>query len=129
MSEYQRFPYVEVDPKLGSASAMPYLPITLAHGRNTISVSALVDSGAALNLLPYGLGQQMGFIWDEQTARLRLSGIFSDLDARAILVSATVDRFPPVRLAFAWTRNEEVPAILGQITSSSSSMSASSGHG
>ena len=27
----QRFPYVEVDPMLGSASALPYAPITLVH--------------------------------------------------------------------------------------------------
>jgi len=28
----QRFPYVEVDASLGPASALPYVPITLAYG-------------------------------------------------------------------------------------------------
>jgi hypothetical protein len=37
--------------------------------------------------------------------------IFSD----AVLVNATVGNFPTVRLAFAWTRAENTPIILGQV--------------
>ena len=47
-----RFDYMEADPSLGSASALPYAPITLQFGDREIRVSALVDSGATLNVLP-----------------------------------------------------------------------------
>jgi hypothetical protein len=50
-----RFPYVEVDPSLGAVSAMPYLPLRLIHNQQEVQVSALVDSGATLNVLPYTL--------------------------------------------------------------------------
>jgi len=36
-------------------------------------------------------------------------------EARAVLVSAAVAGFAPVRLAFAWARVDNVPVILGQI--------------
>jgi hypothetical protein len=34
---------------------------------------------------------------------------------RGVVLSATVGPFAPVRLAFAWTRAENVPLILGQM--------------
>ncbi len=52
-----RFPYVEVDPSLGAVSAMPYLPLRLMHDQQEVQVSALVDSRATLNVLPYDIGQ------------------------------------------------------------------------
>jgi hypothetical protein len=115
MLEAERFPYVEVDPSLGAASALPYVPLTLEHGANTASVSALVDSGAALNVLPYEVGVQLGVVWEQQTVPVQLAGGLGDSEARAIIVMGTVGRFAPVRLAFAWTRNREVPVILGQV--------------
>ncbi len=57
-----RFPYVEVDASLGAVSAMPYLPIRLIHNQQEVLVSALVDSGATLNVLPYDIGQQLGAV-------------------------------------------------------------------
>jgi hypothetical protein len=35
----ERFEYIEVDPLLGSASALPYAPITLQYGDRAIRVS------------------------------------------------------------------------------------------
>ena len=69
MLEAQRFPYVEIDPSLGAASALPYAPITLEREGNFANVSALVDSGAALSVLPYDVGLQLGAVWEEQTIR------------------------------------------------------------
>ena len=37
MPDAQRFPYVEIDPSLGSASALPYVPLTLEHRGNAAS--------------------------------------------------------------------------------------------
>ena len=56
----QRFPYVQVDPALGVASALPYIPVTLTHGQQEIVATALVDSGAAINVLPYPLAFSLG---------------------------------------------------------------------
>lgn len=114
-SKAQRFPYVEVDASLGPASALPYVPITLAYGRREVSVLGLVDSGAALNVLPHGVGVQLGAMWDEQTTPVCLTGNLAASEARAIILRATVGQFPPVRLAFAWTQSDEVPVILGQV--------------
>jgi len=67
----QRFPYVEIAPSLGAASALPYVPLTLKHHEQAVSVSALVDSGAALNVLPYDVGVELGADWRQQTVPAR----------------------------------------------------------
>jgi hypothetical protein len=108
------FPYVQVDPALGLAGAMPYVSIELEHRGATVSVQALVDSGAALNVLPYTLGLQLGFVWDQQRLPIKLGGNLLATDARAILVIGRLSTFPPVRLAFAWAYTDQVPTILGQ---------------
>ena len=115
MSKAQEFPYVEVDPSLGAASALPYVPLTLEYEGRVVSVSALVDSGSALNVLPYDVGLQLGAVWEQQTIPVQLSGNLEDSEARAIIVTGTVGQFAPVRLALAWTRNDKVPLILGQV--------------
>ncbi len=105
MPEAQRFPYVEIDPALGAASALPYASLTLQHDGNVANVSALVDSGAALSVLPYDIGVQLGGVWEQQAIPVQLTGNLADSDARAILLAATIGQFDPVRLAFAWTRS------------------------
>ena len=115
MPEAERFPYVEIDSALGPASALPYVPLTLELDGHVVSVSALVDSGAALSVLPYDVGLQLGAVWERQTIPVQLAGNLADSDARAIVVMATIGQFAPVRLAFAWTRNNQVPLILGQV--------------
>jgi len=116
-SHGQRFPYVEIDPSIGAASALPYLPIGLRYGTEVVSVSALVDSGATLNVLPYEVGLRLGANWEQQTTPVRLTGNLAESEARAIIVTGAVGPFAPTRLAFAWTRNNRVPVILGQVNS------------
>ena len=110
----EQFPYVERDPSLGSASLAPMLPLTLG-GRQGIATSGLVDSGAAINVLPYTLGVQLGFDWDQQTKAVQLSGNLASVEARVVVTSATVGAFAPVRLAFAWAKTDSVSVILGQV--------------
>ena len=110
-----RFPYVQVDSSLGEASALPYVPITLIHGQKEILASALVDSGASLNVLPYNVGLQLGAVWERQTVAVQLSGNLAAFEARALLLTGQIADFAPVRLAFAWSRNNNVPIILGQV--------------
>ena len=110
-----RFPYVQVDPSFGVASAFPYVPITLTHRQHEIAASALVDSGAALSVLPYNVGLQLGAVWEQQTVPVKLSGNLAASEARSLLLTGQVADFAPVRLAFAWTRSNSVPVILGQV--------------
>lgn len=110
----QQFPFVEREAERGVASLAPMLPLTLV-GARTVAVTGLLDTGAAINVLPYTVGVELGFVWERQTTSVKLSGNLSIVDARAVLVSGVVGTFAPVRLAFAWTRVDTVPVILGQI--------------
>jgi hypothetical protein len=110
----QQFPYVPRDPSLGTASLAPMLPLTLI-GQQSVATSGLVDSGAAINVLPYALGVQLGFDWEQQTRSVELSGNLASVEARVVVVSAVVGSFPPVRLAFAWAQTDTVSVILGQV--------------
>jgi hypothetical protein len=110
----QQFPFIARDPALGSASLAPIMPIIL-QAAQTVAVSALLDTGAAVNVLPYNIGLQLGFIWDQQTTTVELTGNLASVEARVILITATVAQFPPVRLAFAWAKQDTIPVILGQV--------------
>jgi hypothetical protein len=109
-----QFSYVARDAALGNASLAPILPLTLVD-KETVATSGLVDSGAAINVLPYSLGVQLGVDWDKQDKAVELSGNLSSVEARVIVASAVVANFPPVRLAFAWARTDAVSVILGQV--------------
>jgi hypothetical protein len=113
----EQFPYVPRDPSLGNASLAPLLPLTLI-GQQRAAASGLVDSGAAINVLPYSLGTQLGFDWDQQTKSVELSGNLSLVEARVVVASAVIANFAPVRLAFAWAKTDEVSVIWGRSISS-----------
>lgn len=110
-------PFVDADPDQLGASLMPLLALTLASGSRSVAVSGLLDTGASVNVLPYSLGVELGFVWEEQRTSIVLSGNLARLPARGIIVSAAVASFTPVRLAFAWTQNDNVHLILGQANS------------
>jgi hypothetical protein len=106
--------YSARDASLGSASLAPMLPVTLI-GRTSVDANWLVDSGAAVNVLPYSLGLQLGFEWEQQTKSVELSGNLAAVDARVVVVSAVVANFAAVRQAFAWARTDSMSLILGQV--------------
>ena len=110
----QQFPYVARDPSPGTVSLAPMLPLTLI-GRQSSPTTGLVDSGAAINVLPFTLGSQLGFNWDQETRSVELSGNLAAVEARVVVLSAVVGSFPPVRLAFAWAKSDAAPVILGQV--------------
>jgi hypothetical protein len=93
---------------------LPLLPFALSQGSRRVEAVGLLDTGAAVNVLPYSLGEQLGFVWEEQKTPLVLSGNLARVPARGILVTATVARFAPVRLVFAWTQADDVRLLLGQ---------------
>jgi hypothetical protein len=75
----------------------------------------LLDTGAAVNVLPFGVGIDLGADWQAQTTSLQLSGNLARVEARLLLLTAQIQPFPPVRLAFAWTAAPDVPLLLGQV--------------
>jgi len=115
MTTSLRFPYTGAESGRSPASRLANLPITLSHETHSVTVSGLLDTGSTVNVLPYPIGLQLGLVWEQHTAQVRLTGNLARLPARAVIVSGQVESFPPVELAFAWTQSEEVPMILGQV--------------
>lgn len=114
MNEAVRFPFADANPTQPGTSLMPFLPLVLSRGGDRIEALGLLDTGAAVNVLPYSLGEQLGFLWDEERTPLVLSGNLARLPARGVLVSVSVAHFAPARLVFAWTQSNEVRLLLGQ---------------
>ena len=110
----QQFTYVPRDPSLPNASLAPMLPLTLVGSQN-VATTGLLDSGAAVNVLPYTLGVQLGFVWGQQRQSVELSGNLASVEVRVIVLSAVVGNFSSLRLAFAWAKMDEVSVILGQV--------------
>jgi hypothetical protein len=115
MRNAERYPFVASDQNLGEASFRPYLPFTLFHQQASVAVSALLDTGASVNVLPYWVGIELGYDWENQTTALSLTGNLAQYEAYVVLIQAIVGRFEPVQLVFAWTQATNVPLILGQV--------------
>jgi hypothetical protein len=101
MSSPIRFPFTVIDPSLGELGQSPYLPLTLTYGDRAINAQGLLDTGSSVNVLPYGLGLQLGAIWGNQKLTLPLGGNLARFEAKAILVRANIDRFKSVDMVFA----------------------------
>jgi hypothetical protein len=110
-----RFAYTDPAASRAEGNLLAYLPITLSHETHVLAVVGLLDTGSTVNVLPYPLGLQLGFVWEQQTTRVHLTGSLARLPARGVIVSGQVASFPPVELAFAWTQATDVPMILGQV--------------
>ncbi len=115
MINSEQFAYSQVSDSFGGINFFPYLPLTLSYGNNSIETSGLLDTGASVNVMPYQIGLELGAKWEQQKTSVQLAGNLANLPAYGLLVTATVAQLPPIRLAFAWTRAENVPLILGQI--------------
>ena len=70
----------------------------------------MVDSGATVSVLPYEAGIQLGLIWDDSKAIVRLAGSLGDEIAMPSFLMAEIGNLPIVKLAFAWIRT----SVLGQ---------------
>jgi hypothetical protein len=115
MPEPERFSYSAVRTRGGTAALRPLLPLTLFHEGRTVDAIGLLDSGADVSVMPYELGVQLGAVWETSLPVVHLSGNLAQVEARAIIVDARVGHLPVARLAFAWTRSDEVPLLLGQV--------------
>jgi Aspartyl protease len=115
MSNPEQFPYINPSTNMGEAGFRPYLPIILTNQQSSLSASALLDTGASVNVLPYSIGLELGYVWERQTTTINLTGNLANYESRIIVVSASVGKFDLVDLVFAWTQSTQVPLLLGQI--------------
>jgi hypothetical protein len=97
-----------------SAGGRPLLALRLALPEKSLMAEPLLDSGADVNVLPRRFGDALGGRWDDHKTTLRLSGPLTGMRAIPLVVMASIEDLPPVRLAFAWCQTEEVPLVLGQ---------------
>lgn len=115
MESAERYPFTQADGGTGNAALLPLLPVELTLQGRSVSVAGLLDTGASINVLPYDLGVRLGANWLHQTIPLHLTGNLARFEARALLLDVVVGELGPVKLAFAWTRSDEAPLILGQV--------------
>lgn len=115
MLDGQRYSFTERIDSLGRSIIMPYLPLMLTLGDHSVEVTALLDTGASVNVLPYEIGIQLGAVWEAQTVSVQLSGNLGRNEARGLVLSGMVAPFSPVLLAFAWTQTRDSPVILGHM--------------
>ena len=116
MAQAEAFPFIVVDAAFGEASRLPYMPITLELQGRSLAVSALLDTGSAVNVLPYEVGLQLGADWDRQITTVRLTGNLANEPARVLTVLGTIGT---LRLRRGWYLLGHVPlpvpVILGPV--------------
>lgn len=110
-----RFQYTPTGYTQHKSDSLPRLPFVLYHNAQIINVIGMLDSGSTINVLPYQYGIQLGLVWNDQEATIRLAGNINGIMAQPAFVMAQVGDFSPVRLAFAWSQSDNVPFILGQV--------------
>jgi hypothetical protein len=97
-----------------NGTKMPLLDVGLQWRDSQVFVGqALVDSGASLNVLPYGLGLRLGLVWDRYLAGPRLSGN-ADGETRVVALQIRLPGFVVKKLVFVWAIHDRVRLILGQ---------------
>lgn len=110
----ERFPFVARDATVGPSSLAPMLSLRLRLGSREEAVSGLIDTGAAVSVLPWSVGERLGGDW-ATASPVTLTGNLAAVEARVLICQGVVGGFSPVRLAFAWSRSDAVPVLLGQI--------------
>ncbi len=95
----QQFPFVERAAEFGAASLAPMLPLTLVATRN-VAVPGLLDTGASVNVLPYAIGVELGFDWDQPSwsltpafSGLVVSSRFDPLNDRRCRLSSAANKY------------------------------------
>ncbi len=71
-----KYQFTTIHPSQSAGDSLPRLPLTLRNGDKQVDVVGLVDSGATVSVLPYQVGIQLGFVWDDRKALLRVRCLF-----------------------------------------------------
>jgi hypothetical protein len=94
---------------------LPFLSLQLVSSKETLNVMGLVESGVAMNLLPYDLGVMLGLVWEQQTTPITLTGQFANMEVRAVAFDIIVPSLSdaPIKQDFAWVHGGDFPVTLG----------------
>jgi gag-polyprotein putative aspartyl protease len=103
------FNYVQ----LARPHVLPFLKMDIGSVGNMFSVIALVDSGASTNLLPYRIGQRLGFDWENAEPGPKISGTISS-ESRLIKTSVKIGSLDVIDLSFCWIEHDNARLLLGQ---------------
>ncbi len=109
-----RFPFLSPYKNEGQPTYMPFMPLRLSYQDRNLNALALLDTGATVNVLPYRMGLELGFIWENQKTALKLGGNLAMSEARAVFVHLSIEGLATKQLAFAWSQSEKAPLLLGQ---------------
>ncbi len=110
MSDVERFSYIIK----GEMGKMPIIPIRFLDNNKAIEELALLDSGAAVSILPYRMGLALKQDWNNpKLYEARLGGVFRHLTGKFVKVSLQIGQLEPRDVAFVWMESENVPLILG----------------
>ena len=109
-----RLKYSTTNQIQNNIDSLPRVPLLLSIRDQLLETVGLVDSGATVNVLPFDLGVKVGATWNDEKAVISLTGNLASFPAIPLLLNVTIGKYPPVKLAFAWVRNNQVPLILGQ---------------
>jgi hypothetical protein len=115
MGMMKHFPYSQISGFPGFRG-MPLVEVHLSNGDRSLKTSALIDSGSALNILPYDIGLRLGLEWDKQTIPLHVNGLLQE-PGFFVTCQATIDDFSPIKLLFVWIKrsSQEIRLIFGQM--------------
>jgi len=110
-----RFPFVPMSAGAVGSVLMPMVTIRLSHGSIEVGESGLVDTGSAVNVLPFDLGLRLGLDWNLAGPTLPLTGNVGRHPAKAVALYGTVGNYPPVSLMFAWSQAPVAQLLLGHV--------------
>jgi hypothetical protein len=117
-----RFSYTEVPGPSGQAGMLPFVSLTLDYVDEEqlqvkrVEITALVDSGATVSVLPRDIGERFGLNWYEQQHMFDFAGTIYGHPTLALPLFATISGQPPKHLWFAWSElsSNKIRTLLGQ---------------
>lgn len=118
MTTVARFSYEPDNGSRSQGSLLARLPITLDYKDRSITIAGLLDSGSTVNVLPYGVGLELGLDWEEQTVPVVLTGSLGNLPARGVVLQAQVSLFPRLNLLLPGRKRPKFPYSWDRSTSS-----------
>lgn len=114
MADRLEFEYIVADWFVPDGDIRPFLPVILRYQEKSIQTLALVDSGADMNVMPLKTGTDLGLSWEQSSNDFELHGLAETLPAKAVAVDLEIGSWPSLKMAFAWSAQDEMPVILGQ---------------
>ncbi|HRE48441.1 MAG TPA: hypothetical protein PLD47_12015 [Aggregatilineales bacterium] len=86
----EQYPYREAHDSQGQSLFRPLIPIRLQNGEKSATALGLLDTGATINVLPFNIGLELGFLWVEQSHSIELTGNLGQYEARGVLVVGNI---------------------------------------